>query len=204
MTKPNNFQTREEWLNFVMDEVRPVFVNLNAPLPAKIRLSVGFTSNGYRGKAIGECWDSKASGDKNFEIFVKPDQDEAVRVAGILVHELVHAAVGIDAGHKAPFKRVAVQLGLEGKMTATTEGDAFIQMITPILKNAGPLPHKRLQAYRTKKKQGTRLLKCECECCGYTVRVAKKWILEGAPHCGTVSHGRMICDELPDDEGDDE
>lgn len=202
MTKPNQFNTREEWLNFVMDEVRPVFKGISAPLPAKIRLSVGFTSNGYRGKAIGECWDSKASGDKNFEIFVKPDQDEAVRVAGILVHELVHAAVGIDHGHKLPFKRIAVQLGLEGKMTATTEGAAFKEMIAPILKRAGPLPHKRLSAYRTKKKQGTRLLKCECEICGYTVRVTKKWLDAGAPRCGGhLSHGRMVCDEI--EEGDE-
>lgn len=205
MTKPNNFQTREEWLNFVMDEVRPVFKGISAPLPAKIRLSVGFTSNGYRGKAIGECWDSKASGDKNFEIFVKPDQDEAVRVAGILVHELVHAAVGIDHGHKLPFKRVAVQLGLEGKMTATTEGAAFKEMIAPILKRAGPLPHKKLSAFRTKKKQGTRLLKAYCEECGYTVRVTAKWLEVGAPICGSApkAHGRMVCDEIEDDEGDE-
>jgi hypothetical protein len=199
--RPQNFQTREEWLNFVMEEAKPVFKALNAPIPDKVRLAVGFTSNGYRGKAIGECWDSKASGDKTFEIFVKPDQDEAVRVAGILVHELVHAAVGIDHGHKQPFKRVAVALGLEGKMTATTEGAAFKEWIAPVLKKAGPLPHKQLRAYRTKKKQGTRLLKCECETCGYTARVAKKWILLGTPVCGHIEqHGHMICDELDEEE----
>jgi hypothetical protein len=202
---PNNFQTREEWLNFVMDESRPRFKELGAPIPAKIRLSVGFTSNGYRGKAIGECWDSKASGDKTFEIFVKPDQDEAVRVAGILVHECVHAAVGIDHGHKRPFKRVAEALGLEGKMTATTEGALFKEWIAPILKKAGPLPHKQLRAYRTKKKQGTRLLKCECIDCGYVVRTTAKWLdTAGAPFCGTKAHGRMICEEIEDGEGDDE
>lgn len=204
MTKPNSFQTREEWLNFVMDEMRPVFKSHGAPLPAKIRLSVGFTSNGYRGKAIGECWDSKASGDKNFEIFVKPDQDDQIRVAGILVHELVHAAVGTDHGHKRPFKTVAVKLGLEGKMTATTEGAAFKEMIAPILKRAGPLPHKKLSAFRLKKKQGTRLLKACCEECNYTVRVTAKWLDVGAPFCGTtVKHGRMVCDEIEDDEGEE-
>lgn len=171
-----------------------MFKRIGAPLPDKIRLSVGFTSNGYRGKDIGECWDTKASKDKHFEIFVKPDQDDQIRVAGILVHELVHAAVGIDAGHRLPFKRVAVQLGLEGKMTATTEGAAFKDMIAPILKKAGALPHKQLTAFRTKKKQTTRLLKCECEECGYTARVSMKWVLVGAPICGAEEdHGRMRC-----------
>lgn len=203
---PNNFQTREEWLNFVMTELRPVFVKIGTPIPAKVRLAVGFTSNGYRGKAIGECWDSKASGDKNFEIFVKPDQDEPVRVAGILAHELVHAAVGIDHGHKAPFKRVALLLGLEGKMTATKEGDEFKAMIAPILKKAGPLPHKSLQAYRTKKKQSTRLLKAFCAECGYTVRVTAKWLEIGSPICGAApkTHGRMTCDEIEDEDDGDE
>lgn len=196
MTKPNSFTTREEWLNFVMDEVRPAFKSHDAPLPTKVRLSVGFTSTGDRGKRIGECWSPLASGDKHAEIFIKPDQDDAVRVAGILVHELVHAAVGNEHGHKAPFKRVAVAFGLEGKMTATTEGVAFVDYIKPILKKAGPLPHKRLNAMRSpRKKQTTRLLKTECSECGYVVRVTAKWLELGAPFCGVRSHGRMVCED---------
>lgn len=200
----NQFQTREEWLHFVTDEVRPLFKEYGAPLPAKIRMAVGFTSNGYRGKAIGECWSDKASADKHAEIFIKPDQDDAMRVAGILVHELCHAAVGTEHGHKAPFKRLAVQFGLEGKMTATTEGDDFIAMMKPILKRAGPLPHKELRAYRNKKKQATRLLKCECETCGYVARVTAKWINNaGTPYCGIAKHGHMVCEQI-EDEGDEE
>jgi hypothetical protein len=34
-----------------------------------------------------------------------------------------HAAVGAEHGHKGPSREVAHGLGLEGKMTATTEGD---------------------------------------------------------------------------------
>lgn len=196
----NKFQTREEWLNFVMDGSRAKFRDLHAPIPAKVRLSVGFCSTGSKGSRIGECWSPLSSQDKHAEIFIKPDQDDAVRVAGILIHELVHAAVGNQHGHKAPFKRVAVALGLEGKMTATTEGAEFKRWIAPILKEAGPLPHKKLNAMRSpRKKQTTRLLKAECETCGYVVRLSAKWLAEGAPFCGVKSHGRMICE----DEGED-
>ena len=202
---PNNFETREEWLHFIAEEMRPEFKAVGAPLPAKIRMAVGFTSNGYRGKAVGECWSDKASADKHAEIFIKPDQDNPMRVAGILVHELVHAAVGTETGHRGAFKRTATALGLEGPMTKTTEGKAFKEMLTPILKKAGPLPHKMLRAYGLKKKQATRLLKCECNTCGYLARVTKKWIDEvGAPFCGHVRHGRMMCEQIDDeDEGEE-
>lgn len=197
---PNQFDTREEWLNFITDEVRPLFKAVDAPLPKQVRMAVGFTSNGYRSKSIGECWSPKASADKYAEIFIKPDQDDAMRVAGILVHELCHAAVGVEHGHKAPFARVARALGLEGKMTATTESDTFRKMMAPILKKAGPLPHKRLNAMvTTKKKQATRLLKCECEECGYTVRTTKKWLEVGAPIC-PQDDVPMKCEDMGGDE----
>lgn len=204
----HKFKTREEWLNFVMDASRPQFKAVGATIPVKVRLSVGFTSTGDKGKRIGECWSPIASTDKHAEIFIKPDQDDAVRVAGILVHELVHAAVGNEHGHKAPFAKVARALGLEGKMTATTEGAAFKLWIAPILKKAGSLPHKRLNALRSpRKKQTTRLLKVVCPACDYTVRISAKWIAQGLPFCGNVEHGRrpvrMTCEDFEDDGGEE-
>lgn len=39
---------------------------------------------------------------------------------------------------------------------------------------------------RLNEKQGTRLLKCQCATCGYTVRVTRKWLgLAGPPICPT-------------------
>jgi hypothetical protein len=69
-----------------------------------------------------ECWSNLASADNTTEIFICPSQSEPVAVLAILLHELVHAAVGLECGHKGAFKRVALALGLEGKMTATYPG----------------------------------------------------------------------------------
>src|SRR3546814_1496676 len=66
------------------------------------------------------------------------------QIAAILAHELVHAAVGIPAGHGKAFKRAALGLGLVGPMRATTPGEAFLAAIAPILESVGPLPHARL------------------------------------------------------------
>lgn len=55
------------------------------------------------------------------------------------------------------------------------------------------------------KKQKTRMLKCECATCGYTVRTARKWLeLAGAPLCPIEDHGRMQHEPLGDEtEGED-
>jgi hypothetical protein len=35
-------------------------------------------------------------------------------------------------------------------------------------------------------KQGTRMLKCDCSACGYTVRITRKWLdAAGPPICPT-------------------
>ena len=34
---------------------------LDATLPDRIRVAIGFTSAGRKGKAIGECWDTDAA-----------------------------------------------------------------------------------------------------------------------------------------------
>jgi hypothetical protein len=202
---PNKFKTREEWLTFVSNELRPAFAKVGQPIPAKVRFALGFTSNGYKSKSIGECWDTAASGDRHAEIFIKPDQDDAKKVAGILAHELVHAAVGVKEGHKGKFRTTCKALGFTGPMRSTLPGDEMQKnVMDPILKKAGPLPHKKMTFHSGKKKQTTRLLKAECEKCGYTVRVTAKWLNEaGAPYCGHIKHGRMVC-EMPDDEGEDE
>ena len=140
---------RESWLNRVAIGMAPLFDAMGTPLPDRVRVAIGFTSAGRKGKAIGECWDNRRSADGHFEIFIRPDLAHApdampAQIAAILAHELVHAAVGIAAGHGRPFKRIAVGLGLDGPMRATTPGYAFLAAVAPILAEAGPLPHARL------------------------------------------------------------
>ena len=144
-----------------------------------------------KNQRIGECWSNTRSGDDHHEIIVSPVIADSMRVAGILAHELIHAAVGVEHGHKGPFRAMAKAIGLEGKMTATTEGDAFKRLAQPILDAIGPYPHAELHAMSNgRKKQVARLIKCECAECGYVARVARQWIDDqGAPHC--PAHGEM-------------
>jgi hypothetical protein len=199
---------RETWLNQIAAKLAPTFAEKGAPLPARIRIAIAFPSTGSRGKRIGECWDKTASGDGSFEIMIRPDIDDPTEAAAILTHELCHAAAGIAAGHGKAFKRIANAMGLVGPMKSTTAGPEFLALAAPILSKVGPLPHARLDlgGLTTKpKKQTARLIKCECDECGYIVRTARKWIMDaGAPICPAKGHGPMIADMIEDDDDTEE
>lgn len=194
------YETREAWLNAFVALARPQFDRVGAPLPDKVRVSVGFTSHGVRSNRIGECWHDAASADGHFEIFIKPTIETDARIADILTHELVHAAVGIDAGHGPAFKRVAEALGLRGKMTSTTASSEWYVWALPVLEIVGPMPYGALTDGKStaKPKQSTNLLKCQCDACGFTARVTAKWInaalASGSMRCpdagcdGTFTH----------------
>jgi len=184
--------TREQWLSQATEALRELFSQHGATIPARVRASCGFPSKSAlsaKNRRIGECWSARASADQHAEIFISPTISDSARVLDILAHELVHAAHPGD-GHGKAFKRTARAIGLEGKLTATVAGEAFKQWAEPVLARLGAYPHADLVPSNAQKKQSTRMLKCICPVCGYTVRVAGKWLVDmGAPHC--PDHGEM-------------
>lgn len=183
--QPSKPKTREEWLARFTEAARPEFKKAGCPLPKKVRCSIGFPSKGARSKTIGECWEASAAEDKVCEIFIRPSlQSDTSRIADILTHELCHAALGSGVGHKAPFKRLAISLGLTGKMTATVAGPNWHAWADPIIKELGKLPGASLKGQLAggKKKQTTRMLKLTCDTCDFVCRTSAKHI-----------HEEMIC-----------
>lgn len=136
---------RETWLNNLAALMAPAFADLSAPLPA-YRIAVGFPSSGMKSNAIGECWDAKASGDNTFEIFIRPDKADPLEVAFVLAHELVHAAVGLQHGHKGEFARVALALGFPRPLTtAAPPTGKLLEWLSGLLPQVGPLPHAAMR-----------------------------------------------------------
>lgn len=178
--------TREQWLAALVVALRPMFLQHGATIPAKVRVSCGWP-RGARGKqkAIGQAWSPICSADGTCETFVSPALADPVEVAAVMVHECVHHAVGVKEGHKGPFRRVAVALGLQGKMTATVAGDALKHSLAALCEQLGPYPHAALSAMDgVVKKQSTRMLKVACGACGCVVRMARQWLDNaGAPTC---------------------
>jgi hypothetical protein len=188
--------TREEWLNAFAAEARPLFKKLDAPLPKVVRMSVGFPSKGKRSNVIGECWADISTEDGVCEIFLRPSlQADTRRIAGVLVHELVHAALGHEEGHGRNFRRVATGLGLEGKMTATTEGEKFYAWADPIIKQLGKFPGAQfleVDIIGGKKKQTTRMLKVACDACDWSFRTSQQNIDAMSDHtCLACGEGNL-------------
>jgi hypothetical protein len=179
MTDPvHKFATREEWLNAFVTYARPEFLAQGYTLPDRIRVSVGFTSSGSRGKRIGECWADSASEDGYFEIFLKPTMNNDSRMADVLTHELVHAAVGIPAGHGKAFKDCARAMGLTGPATSTSAGTEWYRWALPVLAELGAMPYGKLSdgISTASPKQKTNLRKVSCPRCGWLARVTTRHI----------------------------
>lgn len=200
--------TREEWLGSALAIIR-LYLRDTADviIPDATRVSCGFPGGGSARKRIGECWPDSASADASTEIFISPILSDANTVLATLLHEAIHAAVGCAAGHKGPFKRVALAAGLEGKMTSTNASAALIETVFPKwLAALGTYPHGALSLLG-RKKQSTRLIKCACSKCGYTVRTTQKWIdASGAPYCPALDcksdfdeMHQMTIDGIPED-----
>lgn len=183
----NVIELREAWLNDLVNLVRPHMEQAAGLTFPALRVSCGFPSRGgASGKVIGQCWAAAASADAHAEIFITPLEDQPEAVASTLVHELIHACLP-TAGHRAPFARAAKAVGFKAPWKATPETDAFWAWVRPLVDQLPPYPHGRLNAMSAvaaPKPQKARLLKAECEACGYTVRVTRKWLDEaGAPLC---------------------
>lgn len=169
--------TRESWLIEAAQHLTPLILEAGGPEFKQPLVSVGLPSGrGGKNQAIGQCWSAACSDDKErSHIFVSPTLDNPTRVLDVLAHELIHSSVGVEHGHKAPFRKVAVALGLEGKMTATVAGPELQAKLEKLAETLGDYPHAKLDPKSGPKKQTTRMLKLECPSCGAVARISRKW-----------------------------
>ena len=202
------YETREAWLQAAVGLMKPLFQRVNAPVPP-LRISTGWPSTRALGKrrAIGQCWAAEAATDGLPQIFISPFLVDVLGYEGVfstVAHELVHAVAGHEAKHGPEFKKIALAVGLEGKMTSCGFGPGMDETMKAWAEKLGPYPHAKLDSLKSPvKKQGTRMIKCTCpnEECGFTVRTTKKWLTDvGAPHC--PKHGAMGF-EAPEIEGEE-
>lgn len=179
---------RETYLNYITEQyIRPHFKAQGYTIPANVRMACSLTS---KKKHIGECWSSIASEDNHFEIFIAPAIADSSEVIAILIHELIHATVGLQAGHGKEFKQCALSVGLEGKMTATIASPQLKETIMSWIAEAGEYPHAPLTQSNIKK-QSTRMIKCVCLACDYQVYTSRKWLDLAMPTCPNDS-----CDQM--------
>ena len=174
--------TREQWLNNAANALRGDFNAINEDF-GNPRISIGFTGSRSGLKALGAAWHKDVSTDGTCEIFIAPHVQTQQDILAVLVHELVHACGYM--GHGKDFRRVAIGVGLTGKMTSTVATDALKERLNAIIAEIGQFPGAALNPTSPTKKQSTRMLKMQCESCGFVARASRSAIEKaGLPTCG--------------------
>lgn len=177
-------KTREEWLMEARDELSKTFFTKPSRRLPPTAVSCGIPAGSP--KAIGQCWAADLSDEKVTEIFVCPSQDDPMMVIGILLHELVHAAVGVDAQHGKDFVRVARAVGLEGPAKHCLPDEACKKRLEPILERLGAYPHKKLKKTKekVKKPQKKRVKLIDPQNEAYVISMEKEILDEFGPPVG--------------------
>lgn len=206
MSRKKIHTTREAWLHEACELLSPLLLAQGHKVPEKLQVSVGYPKSKAK-TAIGVCHSPEWTTDGTTHIFISPvlgDSEE--RILDVLLHELIHAAVGCECGHRNPFKKVAKALGLEGKPTATyvTEGTDLHKELVTIADKLGTFAHSVMNAPLgiAKRKPGGGWIKLTSKSePAYILRISAKAYREfGAP---SDPWGEPMRSE-DDDEGGDE
>ena len=160
----------------------PEDIEFSASFPARAALP---SSNGGS-HTVGVCYPREMSQDKHILVHVSPLIGDELEALAILAHELCHASDNCSSGHRNHFRKTALGIGLEGKMTSTHAGDQLIAKLKGIVDVLGEYPQVSLAVQ--KRVSGTRNLLIECvnPQCGLKMRTSKKQIDEGIKLNGWV------------------
>ncbi len=193
---------RETWLEKATNLLRPYFKEKGYELPDVVRVSCGWPSSralSTKKRRLGECWHAAASSDGIKQVFVSPYVSDSMEVLGVLVHELLHAALPDKTGHKGPFKKGCIALGLDGPATCTKPDAALTRDLSALLGEEEqekydllpPYPQGKLDKLdeAVKDKQTTRMRKLVCIMNDdhpeddIILRASKKALEKGTPMC---------------------
>lgn len=193
--------TREQWLNALAKRLRPIVAEHHSgDFTDKLRLSCGYPTHGVKGNTIGQCIYPQSSADSHTEIFVRPDIADPAEVAYIVVHELIHAALGPGYGHGPVFKKLALACGLTGKMKATVATEQLKARVAPILEKLGPYPHSPLVVKPSRSTSVAKGNKAQrnvtCPHCGFQAKVYTDQLAMGRARCPAGEEMRFKGEEI--------
>jgi len=179
--------TREAWIQAGVDAMRPWFGDTEVP---EVHVSVGWPGGrGAKGHVIGQCWMAAAVADGHPAIFISPVHESPWEVLETLLHEMVHASGA--RGHRGEFVKVARELGFVAPWKSTPSTPELKERLETLARTLGEFPHSRVNAGGgllgtgpdRPPVQGTRMIKCSCPDCGYTLRTTRKWLDIATPIC---------------------
>lgn len=180
---------REHWLQNCGDVIAPHIESIAARSIPPFLISVSMPTRkglSLTKRTIGQCFPLAKEGKKS-HLFIHPMLHRIEDVSATVAHELIHT---LEVGHGKAFGAIALPLGLQKPLTATTPSDAFFEQtdkrgrtLRSLLEKLGPYPHEALDISK-RTPQATLLLKAKCTKCSMIFRVTAKYVkAPGLPKC---------------------
>ena len=204
MEVKEQMKLREAWLEQAVILLREYMASCSVYLYSYPRASCGFPSRGGEGRTVrtvGQCFSPKVCRDGRSQIFISPVVSGSIEVLGILLHELIHAAAGVEHKHGKVFSQAAKRVGLVRPWRATTIGETLRPVFDRFVTLLGPYPHAAIQLEATQratsretsdvpeKSMGSRLRLYECNCNPpVKVRVASNHFQARCLRCDNLFH----------------
>ena len=173
MTATIATQNREEWLNkaslLIDSEILEPLTDLQSNRALRIAIAP------MRSKRLGECYPSSRNDDGANEIVITAHCDDSELILAVLVHEKIHALDDCKHQHGPVFRKAALAVGLEGKMTATVAGPKLAATLKEYVELLGPIPHSAMS--HVAKDKGRNNNKLVCDDCGFKANLSAKWAM---------------------------
>ena len=96
-----------------------------------------------------------------------------------MAHECLHAALNCAGGHRGAFLKAHNAIGLTGSARASTVGPELAATFAAIAARLGQFPGAGIKpgsGSTAPAKQTTRMIKVECDACGFLFRTTAQWI----------------------------
>ena len=173
------YKTREEYLQRAYSLLNEIAFKPNGQECPKINVSCSWIvgTRASNKKTMGQCSSRSSSEALINEIRIVPTVDDSFEAIDTLAHEMAHAVDDCQNGHGAAFKKICLDVGLDGNshMRYAEAGEKLGKTIKNIIATIGEYPHAKVGINNTKK-QNVRNLKVACnnEECGFSFRTSKK------------------------------
>lgn len=191
--------TREDWLKAAVQLLKPKVEGHGGNLPEKLHVLTSWPVSNSK-KAVGMCFAKTWSKDESTYICISPllGTEDLGELLGTLLHELVHAVVGVENNHNKRFKKLATSVGLTGKMRSTENTPELNQEFEGMLMTLGTYPHSTMLPPKPKeKKPGKKqILKFACpDHPTYTCWLTPAQAREVGPPISPLSGKKMVATE---------
>lgn len=177
---------REAWIMelgdyIIADILGHICEPMGLPTPP-VKYSVSYAPNTRAGsKRMGCCSIRAVSGGGYNEIFISPELDgsQSLEIMATVVHELIHAYLDCEDGHKGRFKKIAIKAGLDGPMPSTTASAPLLAILEGYLDVLGPIPHDAMNYKLRKAPKASGVnhtIECSDNACDFKFRTSQKQI----------------------------